>query len=129
MAMYPQYYGQPFGGYQMPQMPAQQPALTQGPQDIVWVQGEAGAKSYLVAPGHTVPLWDSENQVIYLKSADQCGMPSMRILEYSEKAQGMRPAPVAAQMPDAIRRDEFEKLLERVAKLEGGMNNGEPAVS
>ena len=59
----------------------------QGPQNanssIIWVQGEAGAKSYLVAPNTTVQLWDSENQVIYLKSADASGMPSMKILDYT----------------------------------------------
>ena len=44
---------------------------------IIWVQGEAGAKSYLVAPNNTVQLWDSEAQTIYLKSADASGMPSM----------------------------------------------------
>lgn len=50
---------------------------------IIWVQGEAGAKSYLVAPNTTVQLWDSENNVIYLKSADSSGLPSMRILDYT----------------------------------------------
>lgn len=45
--------------------------------------GEAGAKSYLVAPNNTVQLWDSESQTIYLKSADVSGMPSMRVLDYT----------------------------------------------
>ena len=45
-------------------------------------QGEAGAKSYLVAPNNTVQLWDSEANTIYLKSADASGMPSMKILDY-----------------------------------------------
>ena len=50
---------------------------------IIWVQGIAGAKSYLTAPNTTVQLWDSEAQVIYLKSADASGMPSMKILDYT----------------------------------------------
>lgn len=50
---------------------------------IIWVQGEAGAKSYMVAPNTTVQLWDSEANVIYLKSADASGMPSMRTLDYT----------------------------------------------
>lgn len=37
----------------------------------------------MVAPGKTVPLWDSEAQVIYMKTADQSGMPSMKILDYT----------------------------------------------
>lgn len=50
---------------------------------IIWVQGEAGAKSYMVAPNTTVQLWDSEAQTIYLKSADASGMPSLRVLDYT----------------------------------------------
>ena len=50
---------------------------------IIWVSGEAGAKAYLVAPNNTVQLWDSEAQVIYLKSADASGMPSIKVLDYT----------------------------------------------
>ena len=48
----------------------------------IWVQGEAGAKSYLVAPNTSVDLWDSERQAIYVKSADATGIPTMRTIEY-----------------------------------------------
>ena len=48
----------------------------------IWVQGLAGAKAYLVAPGRSATLWDSESQTIYLKSADASGMPTMKILDY-----------------------------------------------
>lgn len=50
---------------------------------LIWVQGEAGAKSYMVAPNQTVVLWDSEAEVIYLKSADTTGMPSIKVLDYT----------------------------------------------
>lgn len=75
---YQPYYPQYMQQSQMPQIQPQQ--QTNG---IIWVQGEAGAKSYLVAPNNTVQLWDSESQTIYLKSADASGMPSMRILDYT----------------------------------------------
>ena len=55
---------------------------------IIWVSGETGAKSYLVAPNSTVLLMDSENQRFYLKSSDASGMPlPLRIFEYTEKTQ------------------------------------------
>ena len=60
-----------------------QAAGYQNAAPIIWVQGEAGAKSYLVAPNTTVQLWDSEEQVIYLKSADASGMPAMKVLDYT----------------------------------------------
>ena len=55
----------------------------QNETDMKWVQGEAGAKAIIVEPRKTVTLWDSESQVIYLKSADATGMPSMKILDYT----------------------------------------------
>lgn len=78
---YQPYYGyQNYQNYQPQTQPQNQVQQSGG---IIWVQGEAGAKSYLVAPNNTVQLWDSETQTIYLKSADASGMPSMRILDYT----------------------------------------------
>lgn len=73
-------------GYQPYYQANYQPVQNQ-PQNqntgIIWVQGEAGAKSYLIAPNTTVQLWDSESQTIFLKSADASGMPSMKVLDYT----------------------------------------------
>ena len=93
---YQQYYPNAYPT-QSNNYPTQISVGAQQPQSgIIWVQGEAGAKSYLVAPNTTVQLWDSESQTIYLKSADASGMPSMRILDYiirdSEKSLKMPPA-------------------------------------
>lgn len=49
----------------------------------IWVQGEAGAKSYLVAPNSSVDLWDSEKNTIYIKSADATGLPAIKIIDYT----------------------------------------------
>lgn len=85
-----------YGGYPVTYQPMYQPqyqqpaAQQQNQQGPNWVQGEAAAKAYLVAPGCTVTLWDSEEKVIYLKSADASGMPSMKVLDYTirgEKAE------------------------------------------
>ena len=66
-----------------PQNPS--PTMSQPSNGIIWVQGEEGAKAYMVAPGNSVQLWDSENPVIYLKSADMNGVPSMRIFDLVER--------------------------------------------
>ena len=67
---------------------------------IIWVQGEAGAKSYLVAPNNTVQLWDSESQTIYLKSADASGMPSMKVLDYTIRESAQNGPNKAVQKSD-----------------------------
>jgi hypothetical protein len=81
-------YQQPMMQQQMvaPTTPIAPPTPTQNQtNDIIWVQGEAGAKAYLVAPNNTVTLWDSESPTIYLKTADANGVPSMRVLDFTER--------------------------------------------
>lgn len=78
-------FAQPYQAHtQQPQMMPTQMSGTSS-NDIIWVQGEAGAKAYLVAPNNTVTLWDSESPTIYLKTADMNGVPSMRILDFTER--------------------------------------------
>lgn len=84
-----------------PQMP-QQPAQQQQQNNIIWVSGEAGAKAFLIAPNTTVQLWDSDDQVIYLKSADASGMPSMKILDYTIRSQTPANAPVSGSAAQGI---------------------------
>lgn len=69
--------------------PAPQNAQTRnGP--MIWVQGEAGARAFSdIQPGVPVALWDSEDQVIYIKTIDNTGKPSMTILDYSERSQNV----------------------------------------
>lgn len=96
--MYQQPYTQPYQdrlaqlqaqyNQTIPQMSVAQPQVNQG---LLWVQGEAGAKSYLVAPSTTVLLMDSESQRFYLKSTDSAGMPNLRTFEYSEVLTNVSP--------------------------------------
>ena len=82
--MYPQYNWNMPQTQTVPQQAQQQQNVNQPVSNgIIWVQGEAGAKSYLVAPNTTVQLWDSERQTIYIKSADASGMPSIKTLDYT----------------------------------------------
>ena len=94
--MYPQY---------------QQPAQNTQQNGIIWVQGETAAKSYLVAPGQTVQLWDSEKKVIYLKSADASGMPNMKILDYTIRGEEEKTAEEYATKAD------LAALSERIEKM------------
>lgn len=106
--------------YYYPQAQNQAPMTAQPNNGIIWVQGEAGAKSYLVAPNNTVPLWDSESQTIYLKSADTSGMPSMKVIDYTIR--DVAPMPTKQGVAYATK-DELEKLREEVRKLMEGRKN------
>ena len=96
---------------------------------LVWVQGEAGAKSFLVAPGCTVMLMDSEGERFYLKSADASGMPlPLRVFEYKERtetAQQTAGGSVAAfdNLDDKfVTRDEFERRMASIAPQKKSKN-------
>lgn len=111
----------PMGSYnpyqvgQYQQVQNTQQAQTGGLQ---WVQGEAGAKAFPVSAGQSVLLMDSENNVFYIKSSDNSGMPlPLRTFDYKERT--AQNAPKAAQnAPQAaidtslfVTRDELEKRL------------------
>ena len=102
--------------------PTTQPMSQNGNNGLIWVQGEAGAKSYIVAPGNTVMLMDSEGERFYLKSADASGMPMpLRIFEYKERTETPSQtfnAPVAAQnvnFDNFVTREEFEQRMASIA--------------
>lgn len=123
---YPQYT--PPQQMQQPISPVQQPASN----SIIWVQGEAGAKSYLVAPNSTVQLWDSESQRIFLKSADASGMPSIKTLEYTIR--DARPANAPAipdQSVEYVTRDELKALYGRLESIQSELEGltAKPPVS
>ena len=109
------YNGYP-ASYQMyPQY--QQPTQNTQQNGIIWVQGEAAAKSYLVAPGQTVQLWDSEEKVIYLKSADASGMPSMKILDYTIRGEAeTKPTEYATKEDLAVLSERIEKMKAELSK-------------
>ena len=113
----------PYVGFQAPQQPQIPPQPQYRPQQqqpvangIIWVQGLAGAKSYLLAPGQTAMLMDSENPVFYIKSADQSGMPTLRAFDYKERVTE-QPAPAqGVDMSAYVTREELEKKLAELSK-------------
>lgn len=101
---------------QMQTQPQPQSQPTQNSNNIIWVQGEAGAKSYLVAPNQTVQLWDSESQTIYLKSADASGMPSIKILDYTIRDNTPKSPEISPQRSFATKED-IEHLESELTSL------------
>lgn len=132
MSVYPNYYSgyQPmnqqyqsqYTQYQMPQAVPQQ----QNGSGIIWVQGEAGAKSYIVASGQSVLLMDSEKSAFYIKSTDPSGMPlPLRIFDYSERSASQN-TPVSENniLENYITRQEFEEKISQLISKKEDLANG-----
>lgn len=101
----------------------------QSQQGLIWVQGEAAAKSYLVAPNNTVVLMDSEGDKFYIKSTDMSGMPTMRTFAYKELLPGGQSAPnspILAKGGDYVERAEMDALLGRLAEIEKALGEKRP---
>ena len=123
---YPMFYQPQMYSAQAPVVPPASPTPTPTPSqttptsNITWVQGEAGAKSYLVAPNTTMQLWDSEAQTIYLKSADASGMPTMKILDYtirdSAPVQNSSSALMQDSTPEYVTKSEFSAFEDKLQK-------------
>lgn len=112
------YFGQPYPYQdqlnQLRNNPMYPPQPRQD-QGLNWVQGEAGAKSWIVAPGSTVLLMDSESMRFYLKSADPGGIPTMKVYEYQEVGSPTK----ATETEKFVTEDIFEGFKKEVlARLE-----------
>ena len=129
-------YGNYYGGYtpQMNPIPDQLAQLRQAqpqPQNgIVWVQGEAAAKSYAVPYGVSVPLFDTEGEVFYIKTVDASGMPlPLRIFKYAEVVpQSTQDTSANAQRVDMsqyLTREQLAEILAEMGLVKGDARDGE----
>ena len=99
------YFPATYQPYYQYQQPSYQPQIANyqtqaNGSGITWVDGLSSARAYPIANGTSILLMDSNESAFYIKSADQSGMPSLRIFEYKERT--MAPSntpPQVAQAP------------------------------
>lgn len=108
-------------GYQPTYYPTvqQQPMAVQN-NGLVWVQGEAGAKSYIIPANGTVLLMDSETDQFFLKSTDASGMPMpLRTFKYTEVTgeNGRRNASVAKDEEIYVTKSEMAQFKREVLQM------------
>ena len=111
---------QPYVYQQQPQQPMQQ--VPQNNNGIIWVQGEAGAKSYLVGAGQSVLLMDSESESFYIKTTDASGMPQpLRVFDYKERTGVVVPREtIQAEVEDKkeyATKDEVDEMRDEIEFL------------
>lgn len=111
---------------------AQMPMQGQPTNDFLWVLNENEATSYPVAPNNTVTLWDKNLPTIYIKSVNAQGVPSMRILDFTER---LANAPKTPSVPsfnspnNFVTLDSFNALEAKFAALEGKVDELQPKAS
>ena len=125
------------------------PPVSQAPVPVTgmcWVDGEVGAKAQQLPPGWDTtkpfPMWDTNDQIIYLKSFNAMGMPNpLTKLHYtieepqqSHQAQSVSAQPALPQGDgDYVKKADLERLKEELkaaitAGKEGGARNAKSSV-
>lgn len=135
------YYQNPYYGYYpqaqpimpmiYPQQMVEQPQQNTQPQQtnnsmnsyMVWVQGKAGAQSYPVGRGTTLPLFDSEGDYLYIKSVDNNGIPLPLVTKVISdppievKAEVVDSTP-QVDMSDYVTKRSYDELMKKYGDLE-----------
>ena len=129
MGQFNQQFQQPMA---QPMQNAQMPMQGQPTNDFLWVLNENEATSYPVAPNNTVTLWDKNLPTIYIKSVNAQGVPSMRILDFTERT-AMAPktpsAPSFNSPNNFVTIDSFNALEAKFVALEGKVDELRPKAS
>ena len=98
MGHFNQQYQQPMS---QPMQNAQMPMQGQPTNDFLWVLNENEATSYPVAPNNTVILGDKNLPTVYIKSVNAQGVPSMRVLDFTERTATSQKQPVSVPFGSA----------------------------
>lgn len=88
-------------------------------QNLIRVNGIDGAKAYQMPANSTVALFDSNNDILYVKSTDGAGFPSIRTFSFTETKEEAK----QVENIDYISRKEFEEFKKEL------MNNGKQSIS
>ena len=129
MGQFNQQYQPPMA---QPMQNAQMPMQGQPTNDFLWVLNENEATSYPVAPNNTVTLWDKNLPTIYIKSVNAQGVPSMRILDFTERTATAQKQPVSGPFGSAnnfVTLDSFNALEAKFAALEDKVDELRPKAS
>ena len=129
MGQFNQQYQQPMA---QPMQNAQMPMPGQSTSDFLWVLNENEATSYPVAPNNTVILWDKNLPTVYIKSVNAQGVPSMRVLDFTERtATAPKQPPVGSfsYNNNFVTLDSFNALEAKFSALEGKVEELRPKSS
>lgn len=81
---------------------------TANPTQLIRVNGIDSAKAYPTAPNSTVPLFDANEDIMYIKSTDASNFPTIRIFRFIEEQETQTPA------QQYVTIEEFNKLKEEI---------------
>ena len=115
------------------QQPMMQQSTSTQYKSMEWVEGEVGAKAFQMPQGwpanQPIPLWDSTDTVIYLKSWSPMGMPNplqrahytLDGMKSGEKREGFS-GDEKPDMSQYVRKEDLERMKQDLIDTIGQMN-------
>lgn len=79
-------------------------------QQLIRVNGIEGAKAYQMPPNSTAALFDSNNDLMYIKITDGAGFPTIRTFAFTEYTATQN----TEQVNEYVTKSEFEKFKSEV---------------
>lgn len=94
-----------------------------GNDTLIQVNGLEGAQYYQVPPNSRIVLFDSNSDVMYIKTTDAGGLPTVKAYQFAEIA------PENNGQSQYVTRSEYNDLLKQVEEMKGALNNGKLTIS
>lgn len=105
---------------------------------IIFVQGETGAKAYQIPNNTTVLLMSSESNEFFIKTTDSGGFPTIRKFTFQEQPnQEQQPKQCNCQnnstaplpLKDYVTQEEFNNFKKEILNFyESNLSNGKPTI-
>lgn len=107
---------------------------------IIFVQGETGAKAYQIPNNTTVLLMSSESNEFFIKTTDSSGFPTIRKFIFQEQPnQEQQPKQCSCNcqnnsieplpLKDFVTQEEFNNFKKEILNFyESNLSNGKPAI-
>ena len=112
--------------------------ITPQNNQIIFVQGETGAKAYQIPNNTTVLLMSSESNEFFIKTTDSSGFPTIRKFTFQEhpnqeqqpkrcNCQNNSTAPLP--LKDYVTQEEFNNFKKEILNFyESNLSNGKPTI-
>lgn len=112
---------------QIPQFNAQM-ASQQPVNCLTRVTGIDGAKAYQMPPNSVAALFDDSYDIMYVKSTDGAGFPTIRIFDFYEHKEEVPVQQQSVNVENFATKQELQTLQHQLEEVKGMISNGKQSV-
>lgn len=111
--------------------------ITPQNNQIIFVQGETGAKAYQIPNNTTILLMSSESNEFFIKTTDSSGFPTIRKFTFQEhpnqeqqnQEQQQKQCSCNCQSNNYVTQEEFNNFKKEILNFyESNLSNGKPTI-